>query len=265
MNKSIFETDEIRKLAVKNFGKFAKVIKQLIIDKNIKFDLIVGGGDSGLGMVKFVELIYQELGLPVPKAITIPIVRFKDPKVYWAGSDEFYFDNSVLLPYVKDQLENVQKIENILFVDDEISIKGSTFLTCLKLITEALGQEVIYPLNCYIVSEDFEYKAKSFDPNIKINFYPFSKGTADIYSVISYIIPWEIEKQIQEKLSEEQLNSKRRLNLLLGLPAKERINDKGEFVYKYRDLANKKIENFKELQGQFLAYLKQLIRDNLKV
>ena len=83
MDKSIFETDEIHKLAVKNFGKFVKIVRSLI-DKNINFDLIIGGGDSGVSMVKFVDLIYQAAGLPTPKTIVIPVVRFKDPKVFWA-------------------------------------------------------------------------------------------------------------------------------------------------------------------------------------
>lgn len=272
MDKSIFETDEINKLALKNFGKFVKVIRELLVDKrslraialkNIKFDLIIGAADSGIGVLKFTELIYEQLELPLPKTIQIPIIRFKDPKMLWADSDVFYFDSSALLPEVKEELKNTERVQNILFVDDEISIKGSTFLTCLKLVSDALGDRIRYPLNCYIVAEDHQFKVKNFDPNIKVHFFPFSKGIHEVYSVISYIVPWEIEKQIKEHFSEEELNSKRRLNLLLGLPAKERINNKGEFVYKYRDLANERIENFKELQEQFRAYLEQLIKDSL--
>lgn len=263
MDKTIFETDEINKLAIKNFGKFVKVIQDLLTNKNIKFDLIVAAGDSGVSLLKVVEIIYEELNLPLPNTIQIPVLRFKTEKIYWKNSDVFYFENNHLLPEVVSQLKDIQKIQNILFVDDEISSKASTFLTCLKLITEVLGKRKIIPLNCFIVAEDHEFIVKDFDPNIKVSFYPFSKGTKDIYSVVSYIVPWEIENQIQQNFTEEELNSKRRLNVLLGLPTKEIFGDRAEYSDKYNTLAIDKIQNFKDLQEQFLVYLKGLISKNL--
>lgn len=240
--------ESLRPLAVRNFKRFVGVLYYLIAEKEHNFDLIVGAGDSGVGMARLSEMVYQQCNIPIPRILNLPIARFK------YGFD--LYDNSVLIPEAKKQLKDTKNLEHILVVDDEIS-HGVTLKAAVEVILGAMEEKVSSPLNVTCVAEDQDFDSQNFMEQVELEVYPFAKPIEGLFSVVSYIVPWEIEKQVREHFNDQDINSKVLLNILLDLPAKERepVKDimlpKAEFTYKYNELVKHKVSNFDQLQSRF--------------
>ncbi len=64
-------------LSIRHFKRFIAVLYHLISDKNSKFDLIVGAGDSGILLAKITGILYEKLNLETPQILNLPVVRYK--------------------------------------------------------------------------------------------------------------------------------------------------------------------------------------------
>lgn len=255
--------ESLRPLALRNFKRFVATIYKLIKGDNIRFDLIIGSGDSGISMTKLTGLVYKAVELNPPPVINIPLLRYSKPKIYWSENPEDFFDNSVLIPEIKKQLEDIVYLGNVLFVDDEIGV-GMTARTIFKYILDIVEpNKRVSKVNFVIVAESFGDYFEFNDERANIIFKPFSVGINDVYSVISYIVPWEIEKQINEYFTEKELGSKEILNILLGLPTKELVNGKPEFSFKKNKLAEERMPNLEDLKQQFGDLLTQWLRESI--
>lgn len=262
--------EALRPLALRHFKRFIAVLYYLIVEENKQFDLILGAGDSGIWLAKIVELLYQKLNLKPPVIITLPIVRFKFTYIKYEGQPLDLFDNSILVPEAEKQLKELEKLENILYVDDEIA-NGVTSREAVRVVLKATPKgKIAKNINLSLVAEDQAFNPNDFLQGVTVTMYPFAKEVPGIHGVINYIVPWDIEKQIKEYFSEEEAGAKVRVNMLLDLPSKDKelkekmFIPKPIFIYDYNEKATQKIPNFTKLQSEFKDSLNRWIDEAIE-
>lgn len=151
--------------------RYIVLLYKLVVIEGNKFDLIVGAGDSGAFMAKIGELFYRQIKKIPPPIIYIPLLRYIEPGV----ADGVYFDNSVLLPQIKKQINSLSNFKNVLFVDDEIR-KGHAAKSCIELILAALPKKKIPKRILYtIIAENHHFEWHYDVPPVAIRYYAFSR------------------------------------------------------------------------------------------
>ncbi len=259
--------ESLKYLALRNFKRFLALLYFLIIEKGYAFDLILAGGDSGVSLSKITELFYQHLGLKPPLILYLPIIRWNPKWLHYHGQPTELFNNSVLIPQIKDKINTLNKLENILFVDDELK-NGFTAKATFKIATNAIYKNKIsQQINLKIVAENQGFEPDDFIEGVKTEFYYFAQDSDGINNVLSYIVPWSIEKQLKEYFGDEKISSKARLNSLLDLPSKEfdRLQDyiieKPVFTNRQLNELKEKVPNFLNLQAEFNQLLNKWIAE----
>lgn len=262
--------ESLRPLAVRNFKRFVATIYHILVAEGKSFDLIIGAGDSGIGMAKLTEMVYQQTNLQSPIRVNLPIVRFEYTKITHPDQPLKLMDNSVLLPDAKVALQDLSKLENILFVDDEIK-NGITAGESVKVAFAAVAPEKrgLHP-HVTIVAEDQGFEPEKFSDGVTAEIYSFAEQIKDMFGVVGYIVPWSIERQIKEHFNEVEMGNKNRINALLNLPGKETYEIDGMTLYKpvlsnaKTERAKKEIPNFASLQKEFRESVKQLISEAIE-
>ncbi len=178
--------DRRRDLAKSRIKMFIAAIYRQLIDYKEKYDLLLGAGNSGLFMTKITEAIYEYLDIKVPSVLNLPIYRFKEDGVT-------LHDNSFLATQVREKLQGIQTVSNILFVDDEI-MRALTAKECLQLILEA--DSTIDHLSATIIAENhfFEWHYKM--PKVSISFFAYSPLIQGLNGNIGYFIKEDYYKEI---------------------------------------------------------------------
>ena len=249
------------KLGRQRFYNFCHVIKKLIQDDKLHFDLLISAGNSGQSLAKFTEFIYQELNQEVPPKLQIPFFR------YFPGHNDDpdnIFDSKIFLPEVTNQIKNIGgDIKNVLFVDDEIGL-GITATSIFNLLNQALKQIGKPKIeNYYIVAEDQGFKVPKECPEIK--FIPYDFELDGYNNVIFFFNPWELEKPVIDVLGDDdKFPFHLRTNLLLGLPIKDFNDGKPIYTDKFLKIAKDKILDFQKLQDSYIVFIRQAIKDCLK-
>jgi adenine/guanine phosphoribosyltransferase-like PRPP-binding protein len=238
---------------------FIKKIKTLIEESD--FDLILAPGNSGVFMAKITSMTYNYIGKSAPLIIKIPLY-LKDRM-----GGRIKFDNSVLIPDVKRQIERVKKIRKILIVDDELTEKNpATVRASIELLTAA-GKIKMPDLTVFVIAEGQTGSLKLAKSFGKICYLPFAKASKEwmgVYNFVSYSIPWEIQSKIREFYSDSVLNSGEIFCLLLGEPIRSKgklRRGKPYFSYVWNNAVKNKIRDFGELQKEFKSYIMNLIKD----
>ncbi len=235
---------EMRKFAENHLKLFFSELDELIVKKKIKFDLILGAGNSGVGMIKLVKIFYRERKLKCPKTLNVPFYRS------WHDIDRNY-----LLEKVKYQLKN-KKIRKVLFVDDEIG-SGETFKSVANMVVDALKSKS--EIEFYILAETKRMKKTFRIKNSKVKFIPFTERIErGVYNVISKCIPNKINLEIN-KARLEKLDSFEKFNILLNEPVKSLRNKKPYFSMKLNKIANEKIPGIKRMRKKFRKYIESFI------
>jgi len=259
--KSTNQQIDYGKLGRQRFCKFCYVIKELIQENGLRFDLLIAAGNSGLSLAKFTELIYQEFNKDLPQELYIPFFR------YFPGhrdNPDKIFDSKIFLPTIINQVKNSKiEIKNVLFVDDEIGL-GITAISIFNLLNQAL-KEAEKPRidNYYIVAEDQGFKMPTENSSIK--FIPYDFELDGYNNVIFFFNPWEFEKPIIEMFGDDdKFPFHQRTNLLLGLPIKEFNSGHPIYTDRYLKIAQERIPNFNNLQNNYLAFIKTAIKDCFK-
>lgn len=243
---------DLGQLGRDRLDNLCKVIKHLVIDKNIKFDYIIAAGNSGISMAQITLLIYDALKITRPNLIKIPFFR------YYPGHNDdkaFLFPNIVYKEELKKQLvlDSVADL-NILFVDDEIG-QGITALGVLDLIKESLT-ELKYSkrLSYFIVAEDQGFQSPKDEA--LIYFYAIGKEVEGYNNLIFCMIPSDLEYPIVDKLGDDtKLPFHQRANLLLDLPIKYFNNGNPIFSNKLLEEAKMEIPEFEKYQKRFEEFL----------
>lgn len=251
--------EALGQLSVRNLKRFIAVLYYLIVEKQIKFDLIIGAGDSGIALAKVIEIFYQLNDLKPPQILNMPITRF--------NYGFTLYDNSILIPEVKEELKSLKQIKNVLFVDDEIA-NGTTLSAALKVLVVSIEKKKISnPLKVYLVAEDQNFKTENFMDGIDIEMHPFAKEIKGLLTVIRYITPWSIQLKIREHFNDDQIGSKSLINLLLDVPIKETETidgikiPKAKYTYRERDLLKKEVPGFEGLQKKFRNQVEEWIKE----
>lgn len=246
---------KLEEKGLENFKGFVKTLTDLLVNKKIQFDLLIGTGDSGIAMVRIAKLIYAKIGIKPPGTLLIPYFRFTKTNVL--KGDRFE-KNYVLIPQIQDELQGLSKSGNILFVDDEIG-RARTIKGVLELLKEAKPELIVPKSSLYILAEDHGFNPTSLESTLEVNFVPFGKVTKGINNAISYIIPYEIEKQIIDVFPDEDYGSKARMNSLFGLPIKVLERGHPRWSYEFLEKLNNRFPDFKILQEDFENYILSLI------
>jgi hypothetical protein len=239
---------------------FSDKIKYLFKEKNYKIDLIVGGGNTGASITRLTQIILKDLKIKVP-SLALPIYRYtpteKNKKPY-EGENKDKFDNSILLDDVKKKLKNIS-CNTVLFVDDEIG-EGNTAKMVLDLLIKSTKKPI---KNYYIIAEDQDFlKTNNWIKKyskINIEFMPYRKGIKNLFNVITYNVPYDYNVKIKNIISVDELPETAYMNVLLGEPVKEFINQKPVFTHKYEKILLNKIPEFKQIQKEYLEYLKIIL------
>lgn len=257
-------------LAIQHFKKFIATLYYLLAEKKIKFDLIVGAGDSGILLAKITGMLYVKLNLETPLILNLPVVRYKYTYLKYQGQPLELFDNSVLIPLAKEKLKDLKKIENILYVDDEI-VRGVTLKEAIKITLKATDKnKLANKINLILIAEDQDFNPTDFLGNVNLEMYPFAKEIKGIHGVINHIVPKDIENEIKKHFSEENTGKKIRLNMLLDLPSKEKEIIEGMFIpkpvftEKYNLEVKRKIPNFSDMQKRMQNLISEWIDETIK-
>lgn len=102
--------ESLHYLALRNFKRFIAILCYLLKNK-YQFDVVIGGGNSGIGLAKITELIYQQLNLEQPIFISLPTIRWDPAWHHYHGQKAELFDNSIFIPRVKSQLNNLKTLK----------------------------------------------------------------------------------------------------------------------------------------------------------
>ena len=242
--------------AQQRLRQFVKTIHHLVRSQAVHFNLLVSGGNTGLVMAYITERIYTIAGIALPHKLVLPTYRYYPGFLDDAGH---LFDNSALHYNVGAALVDFPKLQNVLFVDDEIGL-GITALTIHKLLND--WQQAHHPhndFNYYIVAEDQGFQLDASRANNNIYFCPYANELEGWNNLIANIVPPEYGTPIMQEFPEQVLPFHQRMNLLLGLPTKEFANGQPRFGSSLLDQAKEKLPNLPALQQGFRRFLDEKI------
>jgi len=239
------------KEGAKRLYAYCRILKDFLVAKEIVFDYLVSGGNSGIAMSEIALIVYDELKLPRPLTVRTPFYRYLPNH---RDEEQFRFNHTIYFDAIKNQLTHTRSPENILFVDDEIS-QGNTALGMYNLMERSLlEQGMKSDFKYYITAED-----QGFTPpanNDRIFFSPFAKEIDGFNNLIFCVVPYNFERPIIECFSNDsKFSFHKRTNLLLDLPIKDFNNGKPIYTTAPLEKAKKNISNFVGLQNEFRKYL----------
>ncbi|OGC56198.1 hypothetical protein A2797_00820 [candidate division WWE3 bacterium RIFCSPHIGHO2_01_FULL_48_15] len=245
--------------ALRVLRSYVRTLRALLVKESKQFDLVVGPGDSGAVMVKFTEYVYEALGLPKPRIISLPVFR--------SSEEESLPEAQQIEDLSKSQIVNSIGGRSILFVDDEIG-KGEAAKITLAIIKEL--QEQSRTLDCVTLAEDAGFttaKRRKIEKSLatKIEFRPFSKHKDKLYNAIFWFIPPELEDSIQHALKELNIEGdKYPMSILLNTPIKKLSNGVPVFSYEMHKSVAQKVPNLNRLQKSFQVHVRGLVQEALK-
>lgn len=249
-----------RKLGAIRLKRFVAMIYKLLQEEEKQFDVVLVGGNSGLMMGRITEKIFDQLNIKRPTLIAIPFVRYDSEKEESIGN---FIDNSDFQDEIRDQLRNTNDndVKNVLFVDDEIG-NGCTAEGCIKALLKATGTDN-RSINYFIVAEDHGFKASSIT-SAKVFYHPFAVKITGLNNVICHCIPNVIDRKIRKILPDAVYHSKRRLNVLLDLPSRDKKHPASGYNYQLNEKVRQYIPNLEELKEDFMVFLSKLITDGIE-
>jgi hypothetical protein len=253
MNSTEVENESLSlgEIGYESLEAYVKELQSLLGEDKNQYDLLVGGGDSGQIVVKLAKLVYEHLGLECPPALLLPTFRHSDYE------ETIPLDNSQL-PTPEGFDGSV--IQNVLFLDDEVG-SGSTAKGTLQWLRLHAPH-----LNKYtIVAEDGGFVWDEEVPDVTVEFVSTKKQRENVFNAISYIIPSDFEKPVQEALADTpDLNDKQVMCVLLGLPTKEFNDSRPHFTNALYEIAKAKLPNLGSLQAGYQDYFAKQVSSILE-
>lgn len=180
-------------LAKSRIKMFTATICRQLLEKKEKFDLLLGGGNSGLFMIEIAKLVYQNLKIDLPLTVCLPIYRFIN------DDDKLINDNSVLKNVIPKKLKDIPKNLNILFIDDEI-MRGVTMKAVLDLVL-AEKSDIDF-LRAVIIAENHFFEWHYNMPKVSVNFFPYARLIQGLNGNIGRFIPDNLFKEMAFQISE---------------------------------------------------------------
>ncbi len=232
----LWDSPKLNKLAEANFKRFVAVLCHLILDEQQSFDLQIAGGNTGLVMSRYAQIIYDRLGKPRP-----PLLK---SATRWTAlnQEDIPADDTVLsfdfANQIRDaNLDDGRPLHRVLFVDDEIT-QAVTSRSSMRLLGDALGKR---EFELHIIAEDHFFQPDSFPPEIDLHFHPFSKGMKGFCNIVLYWLPWEVESCMTSRFSDEVMPIQFRHLVLLDLPSRDKTIPLSGFSYQMNQIAREQV------------------------
>lgn len=252
---------DLHELSKSRIQYFAAVLCRLLVNQKEHFDVIVSGGNSGLYVSKIAEYAYEVLEIPKPPILRLPVYRYIETDL--PETEAPLFDNSALLPLVKEQLGNISQVKNILFVDDEIRI-GTTARNCFELILEAVyGSKNSNRCSCVIIAEHHFFEWHHNTPNLAVRFYAHSRLIPGVTNIISHFLPESMFNEIKGLLGND-ITYNHALALVIGGGLKTRDSGLPKFDPSKVLLLASKIENYERKREKLLSELKNEVKAGIE-
>lgn len=233
-----------RELGELRLKRFAAMLYILLEERGEHFDLLTGGGNSGIAVLEMTKLVYKITSKVLPPIVLFPVYRqSNEPNI------------SIDINLIKDQLKDVNHVNRILFVDDEI-MRGQTAKLSFETIRDFLGDKVSPCLSCTIVAENHIFVWRHDVPGIAVRFLPFAMVLAGYNGNFGYLIPDETLK-CMEPIVGAPIDRNKALALLLGGKVKAK---NGLTSYFDTNLESKLFEQVPEY-GNKKAECKKNIKD----
>lgn len=224
------------------------MIYLLISERAESFDLLVGGGNSGVATIEIAKMVYLKVGAKIPPIVLLPVVRPSNQKNISIDKD-----------MISEQLKNIQKVEKILFIDDEI-MRGQTAKICFEIIRDFLGEEKISPcLSCTIVAENHFFVWRYDLKGVSVRFLPFSTVLQGYNGNFGYLISDDLAAQLEPILGSGPIDRNQALAVLLG-DKRKIVNDKISFFdSKINEELGDKIENYVHKKILFIESISKIV------
>ena len=246
--------DRRRELAKSRIKMFVAAICRQVVDFEERYNLLLGAGNSGLFMTKITEMVYQCLDIKVPPVLNLPIYRLKE-------DGTTLHDNSFLTTQVKEKLQGIQEISNILFVDDEI-MRALTAKESFSLILEA--NPTIDHLSATIIAENhfFEWHYKM--SKVSIRFFAYSPLIQGLNGNIGYFITEDFYKEISA-MHNNTLSYNHVMAILIGGGLKRKDNSgKSYFDFTIESELKNKIADYDKKKLSLVNELKGLVKEGVE-
>lgn len=241
-------------LAESRIKMFAASICRQLIDFKEDYDLILGAGNSGLFMTKIAEMTYKYLSLKLPPILNLPIYRFKEDKTV-------INDNSFLAPLVKEALDSLNTVNNVLFVDDEI-MRALTAKECLNLVLKAKPN--MNHLNAAIIAENHFFEWHHKMTKVSISYFAYSPLIQGFNENIGHFIPEDLYKEVLN-LMNEPLSYNQVMAILIGGGIKRKDNKGNQyFDYILNPSLKSKIVNYDDRKKALIHRLEELIKEGVE-
>jgi orotate phosphoribosyltransferase-like protein len=245
------DREELGELRLK---RLAAMLYLLIKEKEEVFDLLVGGGNSGVVTIEITKMVYRAVGIKPPPIALFPIVR---------PSSKQNVQTEIDKSLVEEQLRNVKGLNRLLFVDDEI-MRAQTAKMCFETIRNFLGESKVNPcLNCTIVAENHFFIWKYDLKGIAVRFLPFAIVLQGYNGNFGYLIPQKLIKKLEPILG-EPINRNQALAILMGGKRKIIKNKLSSFDHEIEKKIINKIENYNKEKQNFIIRIEKLVKEGIE-
>ena len=204
--------------------------------------------------------------MPFPKFCIYRSGGLPDPAIHTSKDSTQYYDNSVLLPDIANQIQRIKldSVQNILFADDEMT--GYTSNLSARLVIDA-GCTIGCPATTtwWMTGTYYNIAWDIPVPELTVQYYPFYRGTGSLIGIMNNSLPEDLYKWMniayqqtcsrmkQDLLNQTSLGSKQAISLLLGLPIKDRRTDPQIFDYELHVLIASNVPNIRRCNNCLLA------------
>ncbi len=243
-----------KELAESRIKMFVASIYRQLIDFNENYDLVLGAGNSGLFMTRVTQMIYEYLNIKTPLILNLPIYRFKE-------DGKTPNNNSFLTQQVKEKIQNLNSISNILFVDDEI-MGALTAKDCFNLILQSYPN--INHLDATIIAENHFFEWHYKIPKVSISFFAYSPLIQGFNGNIGYFIPEDLYKEVSSLIG-EAVSYNHVMAIVVGGALKRKDNNSNPyFDFTVESSLKSKITNYDDKKSSLMNNLRELVKEGIE-
>jgi len=234
------------------------------------FEVMLANGNTGVLGCYITSLFLQSKNIKVPQTIQLPIQRFVSQEArHWYDQNieegsknsiqafhtkkrpDIFYDNSSLLPLVREQYSHLRDLKEVLVVDDEIFTSLTTRMA-LELLQHAGVFSSDY-IHATILAENHGFRWPSPYSTYFVTFLPLGINRK-MNNVLSYSVDQQIENLFLKHLPED-FQRKNIANFLLDLPIKTFVNDVPGFTQEYGIMIKQAVHNFADLKKNYIELL----------
>ena len=240
-----------KELAESRIRMFAAAICRQLRDLHENYDVVLGAGNSGLFMTKIAQMTYEYLHIKTPPVLNVPMYRFRE-------DGKTPYNNACLAQQVKENLQSLHAINNVLFVDDEI-MRGVTASECFDLILQA--NPAIFHLDCTIIAENHFFEWHYKIPKVSIRFFAYSPLIQGLNGNIGFFIPESLYKEISSLVPEATSHNHAMAIVIGGGLKRKDTSGNPYFDFAVESSLFNNLSNYTDKKSSLMSHLKELVKD----